>query len=315
MLFVAVVSICVCPLLQAQHVIATIPVPGIDMQIPLAINPNTNRLYALSDETSMDVIDTASNTVVGVVPVGGYPTGVAVNPRTNLIYVPILNYTVNVIDGQTNTILHEIAVPNDPHFPAVNPVTNRIYVVQDFTVTVIDGATNSVIANIAGFAGLPIVAIVNSDTNQVLVTYQSPTDAGYSVIDGSTNLIVRQVSLAGFAQYIPLLNSADADLITGRIYFGDNNNPELFVLELNTQEITKVGLTASVRGVAAIRGSKFVLACRFPGHGISMVNVGSGQTVRNITVGAQPGAVTYNPANGRAYVANLGDRTISVLAK
>ena len=304
-----------CPSLPAQHVIATIPISNFDMQIPLAVNPVTNRVYALSDEANLDVIDGVTNTVISVVPVGGYPTGVAVNPQTNLIYVPILNYTVNVIDGNTNTILHQIAVPNDPKFPAVNPVTNRIYVVQDLTVTVIDGATNSVIATIAGFAGVPIVAIVNSETNQVYVTYQSPTDAGYSVIDGSTNTITDQVSVAAFAQNLPLLNSADLDLTGKRLYFGDNNNPELFILDLNTNGLTKVDLTASVPGLAAVRGSNIVLACKFPGHGISVVDVRSGKTLRNVRVGAQPGAVVYNPASNRAYVANLGDRTISVLAK
>jgi YVTN family beta-propeller protein len=86
--WLALVLLCYSPQLTAQHVIATIPIPGIDMQIPLAVNPLTSRVYALSDETSLDVIDTVSNTVVKVIPVGGYPAGVAVNPRTNLIYIP-----------------------------------------------------------------------------------------------------------------------------------------------------------------------------------------------------------------------------------
>jgi len=172
-----------------------------------------------------------------------------------------------------------------------------------------------VLVTVSGFSGYPIVAVVDSETNEVYVTYQSGIDAGYSVIDGSTNLITRQVSLASFAQYLPLLNSADADLNAKRLYFGDNNNPEFFVLDLKTQEVAKLDMTASTPGVAAIRGSSIALACRFPGHGVSVVDVLTGQILRNITVGAQPGAVTYNPANGRAYVANLGDRTISVLGK
>ena len=284
------------------------------MQIPLAVNPLTSRVYALSDETSLIVIDAATNTVMNVIPVGGYPTGVAVNPKTNLIYVPI-NFTLNVIDGNTNTIIHQIAVPNDPHFPAVNPVTNRIYLVHDSTVSVIDGGSNSVVDSITGFLGIPIVAVVNSEANKVYVTYQSPTDAGYAVIDGVTNTISEQVSVSAFGAYLPLLNSVAADALGKRVYFGDQNNFDVFVLDIETNVLTKLDLPHEVQGVAAIPGNDAFMACKPGGNSVSVIDVHTGKTLRTVKVGAYPDAVVYDPANKRAYVANLGDRTISVLAK
>jgi YVTN family beta-propeller protein len=311
----AVALLSCCPDLAAQHVIATIPIPGIDMQIPLAVNPLTNRVYALSDETSVDVIDAVSNAVVDVIPVGGYPRGVAVNPKTNLIYVPI-NYTLNVIDGNTNSIVHKIAVPNGSSFPAVNPITNRIYLVQDSTVSVIDGGTNSVIATITGFAGFPIVAVVDSRANQVYVTYQNPAaDAGYAVVDGLTNTITHQVSVAAFGTYLPLLNSAATDALGKRVYFGDQNNFEVFVHDVASNVLTKVDLSHTVQGVAAVAGTNTLMACRSGGNSVTVIDVTTGKVTSIVKVGALPHAIVYDSANKRAYVANLGDRTVSVLTR
>ncbi len=54
----------------------------------VAINPNTNRIYAANMySNSVSVIDGSTNSIVSTIAVGDFPAGVAVNPNTNRVYV------------------------------------------------------------------------------------------------------------------------------------------------------------------------------------------------------------------------------------
>ena len=69
----------------------------------IAVNPTTNRVYvANTSDSSVTVIDGATDTVLATVRTGSYCQAVAVNPTTNKIYVAN-NYahSVTVIDGAT----------------------------------------------------------------------------------------------------------------------------------------------------------------------------------------------------------------------
>ena len=58
----------------------------------------------------MSVIATATNTVVGSIPVGSAPFGVAVTPDGSKVYVTNERRTVSVIDTATNTVAAPIPV-------------------------------------------------------------------------------------------------------------------------------------------------------------------------------------------------------------
>lgn len=109
----------------------------------LAINPNTNMIYAVNyKEGTVTVINGSNNSVVKTINVGKGPVDICVNPDTNMIYVPIFNdYSVKVINGKNNFIVAIIPVGNGPDGICVNPKTNMVYVSNqlDNTVSVIKG--------------------------------------------------------------------------------------------------------------------------------------------------------------------------------
>jgi hypothetical protein len=117
---------------DAQEVVATVTVP--DAFRPV-VNPTTNRVYV-----GNSVIDGATNTVVGTLPVPGGV--VAVNPATNRLYVAS-DGVVSVLDGATNTVVGTLPVAATE--VAVNPTTNRLYVRNVSGFVVVDGATNAVV--------------------------------------------------------------------------------------------------------------------------------------------------------------------------
>ena len=93
------------------------------------------------------MIDTSTNTVTDIIPVGS-PSGMAVSPDGELLYVTnFTTDTVSVIDTATNAVVNTIAVGRSPASLAVSPDGTHLYVVnfEGNTVSVIDTATNTVI--------------------------------------------------------------------------------------------------------------------------------------------------------------------------
>src|SRR5262245_49048691 len=100
---------------------------------------------------TISVIDTATNTVVATVPVGGAPRWVAITPDGTRAYVTNVG-AVSVIDTATNTVVATVPVGNSPQGVAITPDGTRAYVTIGIglggAVSVIDTATNSVVANL-----------------------------------------------------------------------------------------------------------------------------------------------------------------------
>src|SRR5450755_4763684 len=92
---------------------------------------------------NVSVIDIATNTVVGTVPVGAQPEGVAVNPVSPRVYVTTSS-NVSVIDTTSNTVIATVPVGVGPTGVAVNPAGTRAYATNfgSNTVSVIDTASN-----------------------------------------------------------------------------------------------------------------------------------------------------------------------------
>jgi YVTN family beta-propeller protein len=119
----------------------------------VAVNPVTNTVYVSNanrrgTDSSVSVIDGATNTVTATITVDRYALGIAVNPSNNKLYVS--NYTsetLTVIDGSDLRTLGKAYVGGSPTGVEVNPVTNKIYVTNfegKGAVTVIDDDTHAV---------------------------------------------------------------------------------------------------------------------------------------------------------------------------
>src|SRR5262249_42188023 len=104
-----------------------------------------------SGSGTVSVIDTATNTVVATVGVGGDPRGVAITPDGTHAYVTnIRSNTVSVIDTATNTVVATVPVGLSPFGVAITPDGTHAYVTNSFgnNVAVIDTATNTVVATV-----------------------------------------------------------------------------------------------------------------------------------------------------------------------
>ena len=89
------------------------------------LNPVGSRAYvANSNSNTVSVIDTASNTVVGTVPLGNVtPRAIAINPAGSRVYVATASSTssnsVSVIDTASNTVVGTVPVGSSSNGIAV----------------------------------------------------------------------------------------------------------------------------------------------------------------------------------------------------
>ncbi len=102
-------------------------------------------------DSTVSVLDTATNTVTATVPVGTGPIGVAVSPDGARVYVTLQgSNAVSVISAATNTVTATMPVGLGPIGVAVSPDGARVYVANGVShaVMVISTATNAVTATV-----------------------------------------------------------------------------------------------------------------------------------------------------------------------
>ncbi|MGW4464035.1 YVTN family beta-propeller repeat protein [Micromonospora sp. NPDC004704] len=159
-------------------------IPNIDASSGfVAFDPTGTRLYVTDYWNIVHVVDVATHSVIGTIPVGTYPTGVAVNPAGTRLYVANgRDRTVSVVDLATHATIATIPVGTDPEGVTLNPTGTRLYVANSYsgTISVIDTATNTVVANITAGYGVQAIAF-NPD---------NPT-VGYFVRFASGNALYR----------------------------------------------------------------------------------------------------------------------------
>jgi YVTN family beta-propeller protein len=135
--------------------------PGAFGAIGVAVSPDSNRVYVTNFiDDLVWVIDTANNTTIatitlGGIPFGSSPRGITVSPDGSTVYTAnYLSDNVAVINAATNTVATYIAIGTDPFGLSVTPDGSELYVANNgssnanSTVSVVDVATNTVTANI-----------------------------------------------------------------------------------------------------------------------------------------------------------------------
>jgi YVTN family beta-propeller protein len=121
----------------------------------VAVTPDEKKVYVSnSDDGTVSVIDTATNTAAATVNVGNSSWGVAVNPAGTEVYVANvgdiesnLDGYVSVIDTAADRVIATVPAGKEPYKVAVSPDGTQVYVTNkgSNTVSIIDTATKEVL--------------------------------------------------------------------------------------------------------------------------------------------------------------------------
>ena len=124
---------------------------GVGAATAVGVDPTGSNLYVVDrGGQRLVIIDTASNTINTIVPLGGFGYGLAFSPNMDRAYVTTSSPSrIIVIDTQTKAIVQTISAGTDARGIAIQ--NNRAYVANGSgsnTVTVVDLSTGQTVTSI-----------------------------------------------------------------------------------------------------------------------------------------------------------------------
>lgn len=288
--------------IQTNTVVQTISDPSFDQAYTITMNPAGTIAYVTNSVSStITMISTATNTVIGTI--GGFdgPSGMVITPNGATAYVnnyggPIAGSgngnTVSVVNLTTNTIVGTITVGLAPASLAISPNGAFVYVINyttgnpgTGTMSVIQTSTNTVMTTVNGFSG-PFSIVITPNGRYAWITNFgsnnfSPVGTTVSVVNLNTYTISATIPVGTQPSGIALTPN-------GRLAYVTNYNT--LYLGPNFTDLTP---------------------------GVGTVNIIDTHTYRVLpqvfTVGSSPANIAITSNGQYAYVSNFSSNTVSVL--
>lgn len=291
--------------LKNNTVIQTIVDSSFNEPYRIAISKDGSKAYvANSNSTTITIINTATNTVSGIIDGFDGPSGIAITPDGTRAYVN--NYgapeglgsgnaiTVRVVDLINNRIIGDpIIVGLAPAALAITPDGKFVYVVnyvngnpQAGAIAVIQTSTNEVVDTIFGLSG-PFSIAITPDGKYAYVTNFgsnnfSPIGTTVSVVKLSTNEIVDTINLA--------IQPAGIAIAP--------NGKHAYVTNYNT----------------LYAGSNFTALTAGQGT-VNIIDLNTNEVIPpTIVVGQSPSTIVIAPNGKHAYVTNYTSNVVNVIA-
>ncbi len=302
-----------------NQVVGTVALGRVWSMLGIAYNPANKDVYVtaaygtagLAWLGKVFVIDGATDTVVGEVPVGDDPAMPAVDPTTGDVFVPNTSgENVTVIQGATNTVVANISVGTIPTWGAYDSVNRRVYLSNNGgkSLFTIDAVTHRVLREtFLGIGSLPYGVAYDPANGDVYVV----DPAGYSVIvvNGSTGLEVTRIPVGhdGWPEKIAY------NPVNGHLYVTDNRGNAVIVIDGATNRILgNVSVGSQPLGLAVddANGRVYVLNT-FSGN-VSVIDGETSRVVATVDLATHSlsGGIAYDSAHGRVYVPVGGNVTV-----
>lgn len=228
--------------------------------------------------------------------------GIVVNPDTGKFYaVNTAEDAVTVLDGDGH-FRARTGVGREPLAIAVDPNTNRVYVANSGSgnVSVIDGNTDKVIATVP-VGDLPYTIAVNRVANKV---YVSRTFSDVTVIiDGNTNLPTTVKAGVG--------DAVAAESLDNSTYLTSYESRQVTMFD-GRDRVSTVETPNHMWAMAASLAKKKLYAVSVGNSNVTVID-GNSHATRIVNAGKLPCAVAVDDSSGRAFVANFGSNTVSVI--
>lgn len=290
--------------LKNNTVKQTIHDPSFNEPFRVAISPDGKKAYvANSNGTTLSIIDTKQNQVIGIIDGFDGPSGIVITPDGTFAYVN--NYggpdgvgsgngtTVSVVNLKTNAIIGEIIVGLAPAALAISPNGKFVYSINYVdgmpgtgTMSIIKTKDNAVVDTISGLFG-PFGIAVTPNGEYAYVTNFGSND--FAPI-GTTVSVVKLRHDRKIVETIELGIQPSGVAITP-------NGRFVYVTNYNT----------------LYAGTNFTKLT--PGGGtVNIIDTRTNEVIPpTIAVGHSPNAVTISPNGKFAYVTNFTSNTVDVI--
>lgn len=251
------------------------------------------------------VIDTATDTVVTIVPTDYSSGAVAVTPGGAHVYISHL-----AVGGQTVTVdtsthaIDEIPVSG---FLALHPTGSLLYVApySPPVLSVVSTATGAVIDTVSGF-DYPLSIAAHPAGGKLYVA--DVVAAEVKVIGTGTNSIIKTID-SGMAPTFVAINPSGS-----RAYVANLVNASVSVIDTATDLIVDTVSTGNgPRGIAIHPDGATMYVCNSFDDSLSVVDTATDLVVTTVPVGDEPASVDVHPDGSKVYVVNNATDDVSVI--
>ncbi|MBU6159395.1 MAG: beta-propeller fold lactonase family protein [Bacteroidetes bacterium] len=259
---------------------------------------------------NISVINTASNSVISIVPVGVDPFGVAASPDGTKVYVVNSgSNNVSVINTATNAVAATVAVGSAPYGVTVSPDGSKVYVTNHTsnTISVINAVTNTVTASVTVGTG-PYCAVVSPDGLKLYVVNFGSNNV--SVINTATNTVTATVAVGSSPMSICV--SPDG----ARVYVTNDYSNSVSVISTATNTVVAtVAVGSYPKGIASSPDGSKVYVGNSNSNTVSVINTATNTVSATIPAGGDPIGLSVTPDGSKVYVTNCfsPNNTVSVI--
>ena len=258
---------------------------GIEVSHGAAAAPDGSHYYISNEaESTLDVVDPKTLKVTRNIPLSGHPNNIAVSKDGRRVYVSIAVApgAVDVIDTASLEKVKSIPVKGAVHNTYVTPDGKYAVAgsIPSKTITVIDGQTETPVWSLTMDLGIrPMAFYTNPDGSTKWIFVQLTGFNGFAVVDFATHKEINRIKL-------PELPPGKAPFLVG----GNESH----------------GMAITSDGKTLIVNSRLNTAI----YSYSLPDL---KLLGNTDVGLSPDWVTLTPDGKKAYVANAGSNSVSVV--
>lgn len=279
-------------------------------------------LVANQKDANLSLIDTATNKVVGTIPVEGI-TGheVAVSPDGKTAYVPIYGNAgvgragtdgseMSVIDLAQKKVVGKVDFGHGvrPHCVVYDTHTGMLLVTTelDKSVTIVDPKTLKVVGSVPTGQEQSHMLVLSKDGKRGYTANVGPGTVSVLDMVGKKTLAV--IPISGDTQRIAI--SRDGSMV----FTADQKEPRLAVIDTATNKVKSwVELPGKGYGTGTTPDGRWLLVTIRGGKQIAVVDLKSLKVTKTIEVGDGPSEVLVTKDGKKAYVACNFSNQVTVI--
>lgn len=287
----------------------------------VAVDSARDRIYVVHNQefvvnalptNRVSVVDATSGNIITTVPVGKNPEGIALDTSQNLVYVTNADdNTVSVISGASNTVIATINVGQHPHGIAVDSQAGLVYVANTMgkSVSVINSSSNTVVSVDIGASAWSVA--VDPSTHLAYVSAQAAPWTIYP-INGQTGTKLSGIQLS------LLFSLKNIAIDPGNLlYVSDHDTGAVAIVDISSSPLKETQYSRFHAGTypdsLAIDPNTGLLYVADSATSQVKVFDSAGSLKGSVATLRLPDAIAFNSPARRAYVADQGSDSLTVI--
>lgn len=307
--------------------------------------------YISNFNSTVHVIDTKTQTVAKIIPLGINPQGIVLSPDGTHI-LAVGDNSVAVLDTVTQSVSSLITLPAGAvayqiaAYPVAYPSNYYAYVAND-KISLIDTSTQILTKDIP-VETAPTYTALTPDGKFAYVA--NALSNSVSIIDTATQLVVKTLPVGTYplevkvtpdgkfayvtnyqgnsisiidtstqlvVKTLPVENYPKTTAITpdGKFaYVANYTSNSVSVIDTTTQTVTKtLPVGTYPRHIAITPDSKFAYVANYQTNSVSIINTATQTVAKTVSVGTSPEKIEITPDGTFAYVTNVDSQSVSII--